>query len=163
FQGLICVAIPGLGPIKEIAKQLAKHAEVLEKSADALVELTKGAIENVKKQSEFTEAQDDKARANSLSIKFFAEQYTKVSQQANAVPKMHNSLSKYLTSGETAELAIKVPAARTAWTKSGWERPDDDDEEIQADQLALLFLYDIMRQYCKSCVTLRGLNMEVPL
>jgi hypothetical protein len=156
FQTLVFVAIPALGPIKEVAEKLSKHAQVLEKTADAVCELTKMTIEKVKADMEFADAQDEKTRTNSMAIKFFDQKYTMVGEHLNAVSKTWHELSKYLTTGDGSDLVTRLPAVRAAWTKSTWERPDNDADQIHADQLALLLLYDLMRQYCASCVELKG-------
>ena len=164
ITSLIFIAVPALGPIAQVAEKLHRSEESIKKLAECVCEATKQTMEQFKKDAELAESAQDKAHANSISIDFFAKLYKKISAQANAVTKGHNALSKYVTTNDDpTPLAAKIAGVRTQWQKSSWARPDNDEGQIEADQLALMLLYALMKQYCKDCVSLKGVNSDVAL
>src|SRR5262249_22397927 len=116
-------------------------------------------VEVFKKRAEATESANDKEAANSLAIKYFGQLYRRVNAQKNAVTNAINDLSEWLDKADPMELPTRIPMVRTKWALSGYDRTDKARADLDASQLSLVFLYDIMRQYVKANVELKAVVM----
>jgi hypothetical protein len=153
---IIFTVAPELLPFKQVAEKLKKNEEHIKLLAKAVTDLTKESVEVFKKRAEASESGDDKEAANSLAIKFFGQLYRMVNEQKNAMTNAVNDLGAWLDKADTMELPVRIPMVMTQFAASGYDRKDTTRANIDASQLALCFLYDIMRQYVKSVVVLRA-------
>jgi hypothetical protein len=99
-------------------------------------------------------AQDDKAAADKVSVKYFSKIYKWISYYINLTTNAHNELAQQLHTADPMELMVKIPLVRAAWAGAGLELKDQT-ASIEHDQLGLVFLYDVMKQYAKAHVTLK--------
>jgi hypothetical protein len=148
---LISAAVPGLAGVKAIATMMKKSKEGVEEVVKVVVEVTKVTREVVKKDIETGESAKDVHTASSYAIAFFQQMYMGMSNTLNAVTMAYTRLLDYLNS-QTDPMPVRLTNVQSAWKKANLEieaRPFD------AQQLSLLYLYDLMKGYAEQSVSLQ--------
>jgi len=154
---LIFAVAPELLPFKKVAEKLEKSEESLKLLTKAVTDLTKESVEVFKKKAETTESNNDREAGNSLAIRYFGNLFKHVNEQKNGVANAINSLSQWLDEpADAIQLGMRIPMIKDKWNRSTYSRPDGTPANTDASQLSLVFLYDIMRQYCKNTVELKA-------
>jgi hypothetical protein len=149
---LVFVVAPEIGPIKGIAEKLAKSDAVVKTIASAICESGKTTLEQFQKHTENANVGDEKLVGQKMTLKYFGKLHDMLSHFTHVVTAAHKVLSDRLDTGDPSELAVIIPAVRAGWAQAGLELKDTS--EIDANQLGLLLLYEVMRQYTKDNVSL---------
>jgi hypothetical protein len=154
LTALIFVVLPEMGPLAAIASKLSKEKEVAHLVAVSVSEVTKGSVEQFKKKAETDEEGSRKVPVEQISVKFFSKLYRSIGVQLATVTNTKNALVNQLKGTDPTVLMTQIPLVLAAWAKAGFETngaPAGSDHE----QLGLIFLYDIMKDYTKKAVELR--------
>jgi hypothetical protein len=155
-NALLFAAIPGLGPVKEAAAMIFKHAEEAQKKlAELSVECLKITREEFKKRSENEEGQKSAREPAEVAATFFEQFLRKTSAFETSMTIAVADIGESLGGTDVTDLTAALATARKAWAASGFDRPRRRiGDGIDIEQTALWLLYDMLRMYCKTCVSM---------
>jgi hypothetical protein len=152
--GVAMMTLPELTGAALIFKQMMEEHELRKKAAELIAEVTKEGASEIKKSLNEFKAEEDFGNAASLGVQFFQKLYTRVGEMRNRATIANVHLTDYINrlSSDDPKLEPKLDEVLGVWCDLGLQT--DDKVTISSGQLALLFLYDLMRAYCSQCVKL---------
>ena len=150
FVTLTVAAVPQFAPALLIFRALHNEKETFEKIVGALADVTKDAREKLNETGEANEELKKKIAANQVAVDFFRDLYLKLNRLRNYVTNTWDAITSYITLSNEPSTTVTAKAHK-AWMAAGLLTGPGN---IDAEQLSLLFLYDIMKGYTKQNVSL---------
>lgn len=154
--GFAVLTLPEFFGAALVFKQIEEEDELRKKAAEAIADLTKEAAEEITKSLRDTKSAEDVNNAGSIGVRFFQDLYVRVGAMRDMATFTNVKLTHYIDvsiSSADPKLKQKLDEALGVWYDAGLQT-DEKSGRIDARQLALLFLYDLMRLYCSQCVRL---------
>jgi hypothetical protein len=119
------------------------------------VECLKITREEFKKRSELEENLKNVREPAEVAAAYFEQFLKKTSRFETCMTIAVADLGESLDGTDVTRLTAALATAKQAWTASGYERPHRRlGEGIDVEQTGLYLLYEMMRLYCKSCVSM---------
>jgi hypothetical protein len=150
FITLTVAAVPQFAPAVLLFRALNHEKETFEKIAEALADMGKDGREQLNETREQIDAGKKQIAANEVAVVFFRELYMKLTRLSHYVANTWDAVTSYITLSEEPFLTVTAKAHKI-WMAAGLLTGPGN---IDAQQLSLLFLYDIMRAYTKQNVSL---------
>lgn len=153
--GVATAVAPELLGASFVFKQLLREAELRKKAVDAIVDLTKESYKEVKKSVEDDESHEDKLNALKVSVSFFDQLYGRLGRFRNRAININVLLTNYIAGGISSndpKLEPKLDDVLGTWYDAGLQI--EQKISINTEQLSLIYLYDLMRSYCRQNVKL---------
>src|SRR5580704_17726443 len=147
---LTVAAVPEFGPAILLFRALNNEKENFAKMAGALADTLKDGREQLNAtQNQIDDGKKQLAQDN-VSVEFFGDLYMKLCRLSNYVTNFKAALTSYMDLTDDSFVTATAKAHKM-WMAAGLLTGPGT---VKADQLSLLFLYDIMRAYTKLNVSL---------
>jgi hypothetical protein len=141
-----------LGAIAEKLKWKAESLEKIRKAVDIASDAAKDARETIVQSGENQEASEDTTATRDYAVAFFQNMYVNLANLHHTVTIAKIHLLRYLDTSP-APMKTKVLKVQGAWLNAGL---GISEKGFDVTQLALFFLYDMMRGYVKQSVSLKA-------
>jgi hypothetical protein len=141
-----------LGAIAEKLKWKAESLEKIEKAVEFARDAAKDARETVVQAGENQETSEDMIATRDYAVAFFQNMYANLANISHSVTIAKIHLLRYLDRSP-APMRTKVLKVQGAWLQAGL---GISEKSFDVRQLALFFLYDMMRGYTRQSVRLKA-------
>jgi hypothetical protein len=147
--GIAMATLPELSGAALIFEQIVKEHELRKKAAELIAHVTKEAAAEIQKSLAEYKSGEEKSNAQSIGVEYFQKLYARVGVMRDRATYVNEKLTHYIDvsiSSNDPMLEPKLNEVLGIWYDAGLQI--EEIRGIDSKQLALVFVYDLMRTYC---------------